>query len=310
VVEQTVGGGSILAFPVTVTGSATPSSTLSTPAGTTVETVATDSSGQIYVGVVNASSQAEVLVYAAGASGAATPVRTILGNLTTGVNTTTFTQPISMVVSVSGVLYVLSDSTTSSVAPYSVTALSATANGAATPIAYIAGSLTQMTGALSIAVDAASNIYVSGLTAGTYLGYGGAIEVFASGANGNAAPARVITGGQVFYGVAVDSNLNVYAVEDYSSLTTAGSIVEFTAGASGAATPMKTIAGSSTGFFFGGAIKIDNANNLYVVNVVNPMTSPVQSVLAFPPAASGNVAPALNFTSTAWSTGGSEIAVH
>jgi hypothetical protein len=306
VVQQGSGASSILEFPVTSAATATPTATLTTPTGTVVESVATDSSGQIYVGVLLAANfQGEVLVYPAGSTGAATPTRTILGAIE-GSNATTFTEPKSMVVGANGILYIVSIAN-SAYSLYSVAAMASTANGAATPLSFITGTATQLTDPVSIAVDTSANIYVSNIAATATPS--GQILVFASGATGNVAPTRTITSSQVFYGVAVDAGQNIYTVEDSPTAAAAGSIVEFTAGASGAATPAKTISGSSTGFFLGGGVRLDSVGNLFVVNAVSPTTSTTQTVLAYPPTASGNVVPAVNFTSTAWSSGGSELAV-
>jgi len=297
-VQQASGAYSILEFPVTAAGVTKPAATL-TPSGiSSIQTVATDSTGQIYVGVLTTTGLPEILVYPAGSSGSPAPSRTIIGSFSAGAGT--FTETSSMTVGPNGQLYVLSPSGTSSAAPGTIAVFSATANGTATPVSFISGASTQLTDALSIAIDTAGNMYVSSVTSAPT----GAILVFPSGGTGNLAPQRVITSPSVFYGVAVDSNMDIFAVEDSPTAATAGSLVEFTSGL----TVSKTISGSATGFFFGGGLRIDSAGNLFVVNA-DPSTDSF-TLLAFGPTASGNITPAVSFSSTAWNAAGSELAIH
>jgi hypothetical protein len=116
----------------------------------------------------------------------------------------------------------------------------------------------------------------------------------------------MITSPQIFWGVAVDANQNIFAVEDSPTTSSAGSIVEFAAGASGAAVPKKVIAGSATGLYVGGSLRMDGVGNLYVNNETSSATYTVEE---FGPDAEGNVAPAASFSSASWTSGNANLAV-
>jgi sugar lactone lactonase YvrE len=267
-----------------------------------VMALATDSSGQIYA-AGSISSQFEILVYAAGASGSATPLRTIVENATNVVI------PNSIAVDSAGAVYVLGQS--------SLGVFAANANGTSSPVRLIQGALTQLNSPNEVTVDGTGNIYVT-TSVSSVNSSTGAILIFASGATGNAAPARVITATPVFTGIAVDSASNIYTVEDTVTFnpitgafsTTAAALVEFSAGASGAATPTRSVSGSATGLTFAGGLSRDNAGNVYIVNVFIPTTgSPTFNVLEFGPNATGNVGPGINFNSSAWTDPGEQIAL-
>ncbi len=297
VIQNTSTGtnNSILQFPASSNGTVSPSSTLLPPAAMNVGALATDSSGQIYVaGTI--SGQYEVLVYAAGASGSATPLRTIIENAANVVI------PNSLAVDSAGAVYVLG--------PSSLGVFAANANGTSSPIRLIQGALTQLNSPNEVTVDGTGNIYVTA----------GAILIFASGATGNVAPTRVITTAipfSTFTGIAVDSASNIYMTENTSivnpltgGISTAATLVEFSSGASGAATPTKSVSGSATGLTLAGGLSRDNAGNIYILNVFIPTTgSATFNVLGFSPNATGNVGPGINFNSSAWTDPGEQIAL-
>ena len=91
---------SVLEFSATANGDVSPAASLTGPAGAWFTSVAVDTSGSLYVAVEYPTP--EILVYAAGATGAATPVRTIAGGLTTLAYTT------AVAVDASGQIYVTS----------------------------------------------------------------------------------------------------------------------------------------------------------------------------------------------------------
>src|ERR1019366_8093724 len=128
------GNNSILQFSAIANGAVNPSSTLTLPTGFGPTCVATDALGQIYVdGALNSyPSIGEVLVYASGSTGTATPTRTITGGV--GV----LYAPQSMVIDSAGQLYVLTGYTSER----GVVVYAANANGAATPAHTIQGPLT------------------------------------------------------------------------------------------------------------------------------------------------------------------------
>jgi hypothetical protein len=292
---------SILQFPLNSSGSVSPASTLLPPAALGVYCIATDNSGQIYVGgLLGGAAVGEILVYAAGSSGSATPVRTIMES------SPNLDYPVAMAVDATGSLYVANIGA-------DIDVYSSTATGFAAPTNTIEGSLTQLSYAAGIAVDASHHILVANEAGGFLTGN---ILVFGSGATGNVAPSRIIAPGanfSQFVGITTDSNGNIYATEDQAQVTAAapgdGAIVEYAGGTGGSANPIKTI--SSSALSFGGDLEMDTEGNLYTVNLNYSTGARVGSVIGFGPAASGNVTPAVSFTSTAWaSDGGVAIAVH
>jgi hypothetical protein len=310
-------GDSILEFAAGSAQNATPIGTLTIRRDIKVYSVATDSLGQIYIGGVQVKGSVqvagEILVYAAGATGDATPVRTIFPESGTNL----LFDSMDMAVDASGQIYVTG-------VPDGIAVFAAGANGAATPTRLIASG--QLDGAIGLAVDATGEIFVSTETAGSVAGSTtGQILVYAAGANGSDAPVRVLTPpagtattNNFFLGLAVGPFGELYAAydtetHDGSNNVTATSleVQEFAAGASGAATPIKTISGAATGLTFGYDLQVDSVGNVYVVNVVGPdSSSATNSVLGFGPNANGNVAPGLTLISNSWSLPGFALAVH
>ena len=298
---------SVLGFSLSGTGNVTPTSTLLPPPSLVVGSVTTDSTGQIYVGG-NLNPGYVILVYAAGASGAATPVRTItldaLGEF----------YPISMTVDASGKLYVAGGETEDTNGGVAVFA--ADANGAATPLQLITNA--DLLEPLSMAVDTTGQIYLSGLTETK-----GEILVFAAGATGTptpihtiSAPASSSTQVNSFWGLAVDSQGSLYAVLDTENVDSSGhltsvsaEIQKYLAAEIGNAAPATTIGGSSTGLGFGAGLRLDSAGNLYVANETLSGTTSSYNLLGFGPSASGNVAPGLELSSSSLTAPAPEIAV-
>src|SRR5665213_3176111 len=231
---------SILQFSASATGTATPMSTLVAPSGVSFNSVSTDDAGQIYAGGTGPAP--EILVYAAASSGAALPLRTIVGG------TGSFTYPSSMAIDSNEFLYVADggDTPAGNARSNMIAVFSASAIGNATPIRLIQGPLTQIDEARQIALDAAGNLYVANQGDGSIL-------VFAPGANGNVAPARVISTGAIngSTGIAADASGNVYAVTYFPSDLNSAVIVEYAAGATGNAAPVKVIYGPLTGLGLG-----------------------------------------------------------
>jgi hypothetical protein len=115
-----------------------------------------------------------IAVFAAGASGNATPTATITGG-NTGLN-----GPFGIARDGAGNLYVVNDGNNS------ITVYAAGASVNATPTATIAGGNTGLNGPLGIALDGAGSLYVAN--------QGGSITVYAAGASGNATPTATIAG--------------------------------------------------------------------------------------------------------------------
>jgi hemin uptake protein HemP len=290
VVEHpTTGNSSILQFSAAANGAVAPSSTLTLPTGFLPGCVATDTLGQVYVGgaLSSSSTTGEVLVYAAGSVGAATPTRTITGGL--GV----LYSPQSMVIDSSGQLYVLTGYTN----VRGVVVYAANANGAATPVRTIQGSLTLFdVDGEALALDHAGTIYVATLGVSSPAGQ---VYAFALGLNGNVAPTRSIastsTGSGTIWAMDTDTAGNLYVVGLANGLPVVSTIYEFSSTASGAATPIRTIAGANASLAYVRGIRIDVAGNIYIAGAT---TATVPYVAAFASTASGNIAPSISFTSS------------
>jgi serine/threonine protein kinase, bacterial len=213
--------------------------------------------------------------------------------------------PVSLAVDSSGQIYVANAMSTNN----NIVVYSSTANGQSTPVRLIQGTLTQINNLASLTVDATGNIYA---TAQANAGAGtapGLLLMFAPSANGNVAPARVLTvTSGIFDGVAVDFGLNVYAVEEFPAGTNPA-IVEFAAGAVGAATPIRSISGPVTDIGIPGGLRCDNAGNLFVTNALVTSSSISFSVLGFNSVASGNIPPTIQFSSTDWTAAAPELAL-
>jgi hypothetical protein len=306
-------GETVLEFSTGASGEAKPTGTLVPPSNITVLSVATDGAGQIYVGGGTTLFDTEILVYAAGATGSATPLRTIQFAGTES----SFIVPNSMAVDASGAIYVTGEGG-------NIAVVAPGANGVTTPARLLTSG--QLTGPVGIAVDAAGEIFVSDeLPAGPGDNFvEGTILVFAAGANGSDDPVRVITGqtptettADAYYGIAVDAAGDIYTVYDAETFDTSGNLTgstatleEFASGATGTPIPTKVIFGTQTMLTTGGGMRMDSAGNLYVVNVGGTESVPTFSVLGFSPTATGTNAPGLVITSSSWTSGGSEIAIH
>ncbi|HEY6159083.1 MAG TPA: hypothetical protein VIV88_16670 [Gemmatimonadales bacterium] len=254
-----------------------------------------------------------VVVYAAGASGDVSPIRTITGNKTALSNAAGIARDGA------GTLYV----TNAPLDPRSggsITVYAPSASGDAGPTRTIAGDSTGLDHPGGIALDTAGNVYVSN----TYT-----VTVYAAGASGNVTPTRTIQSSWEVGGVALDpagnlyvssrSGITVYAAaggnatpirtiagsntgldcpagmgldgagELYVANPCGGSIVVFAAGADGNAIPTRTIAGSNTGLDGPSGIALDGARNVYVTNA--GYAANVGSVTVYAAGASGNTTP-------------------
>ena len=316
--SSTANAGQILVYSAASAGTTTPSATITLPTVTLtggytaqvqVESVATDSTGQIYVGASIGrpadTNPTEILVYAAGASGTATPIRTI-----TPVSGSFFYVG-GMQVDAAGNLYVASSNSYyySTTKGGAIVVYSATANGAATPTRVISGSNTgfAVTSPSALTVDASGTIYVSNEPTSTIPPQ---IVAFSSTATGNVAPVRTISGANTglagYYFVsqlAVDGAGNVYVgvTNGFNAIEVFGSM------ATGNVAPTRTITGAATGFHLTEGVAVDGAGNVYVSTFDSTQTIPAISV--FSATANGNVAPTATFTSTAWTLPSNSIAI-
>jgi hypothetical protein len=274
---------SVAVFSASASGSATPTSTLMLPSGFVDLALVVGPTGVIYVGGQRQDGEqgfGQILEYAAGSSGSATPSVTLNGS---AASTATFTYPYSLAVNSAGTLFVSSADGTLEAFASGFTASSA-------PTQYLTwGQLENNNGdpnfgepTGSIGVDTAGDVFFLDEVKGQ-------IDVFAAGATGATAPVRTINGtdttsftdleylavdgaGDVYvtnYNQANDPNANartnpvanaasrrVQAMVPgrarpsiaYPHITALPpeptGIIEFAALATGAATPMKRIGGA------------------------------------------------------------------
>ena len=246
-------------------GSATSSTSVSTlqlPLQSWGWALATDASGELYVGVSNVTGQ-QILVYGAGASGTATPNRVIDLPYT----------PQSLFVDGSGNLYVGSSGAQQNIV---VSVYGPDASGQATPIRILQSANNE--GLFDITVDTSGYLYVAGfpLYDSGNLPYS-FIDVYAPDAEGSAEPVRSISFGVFICGIAVDGSGNVYASVE-SSLATGSSsptsvaVEEFSPQANGYATPTSVVTlpqqpvpvgETGAGGVGGGPVRFDGAGNIY-----------------------------------------------
>lgn len=271
------GSAAILQFATTASGSVSPTGTITAPADTSFDYLATDGAGNVYAST-HTQTGGDVREYAAGATGAATPVRSLPFGTSTQLGAVQ-----GLAASSTGEIFVSEDSG-------GVAAFSATATGNVAPARYIlaadqnGGGLSTLISANDVVADSSGDLYVVNLG-----GLTTAIDVFSPTATGNVAPIRVLnTTGN---GQAIDSDGNLYVTQH-------GSILVFAPGASGNDAPIRTISGALTELGILGGIKLDSDGNIYVVSIDSNGGNP--TVLRFAAGADGNVAPVSSFTSTAW----------
>lgn len=212
-----------------------------------------------------------VTVYAAGATGNASPSNTI--TLPSGAGGPS--NPFGVARDAAGQLYVAGGN--------SILIYAAGATGNAPPTATIAGSNTGLSGPRGIALDAAGQLYVANSACSPPPC--GSVTVYASGATGNATPTRTIAGSNTALdvpdGIALDGSGRVYVSNVLSN-----SITVYAAGATGNASPTNTIAGSNTGLSQPAGIAFDATSRLYVAN------NTTSSITVYAAGATGNAAPA------------------
>jgi hypothetical protein len=282
---------SILQFSTTATGSVSASPKLTGPAGVAFVGLAVDGPGNLYVGGTIHSSPfptAEIQVYPPGASGTATPSRTIAG-ASTGLNVSNETFVSALALDSSGNIYVSSYVNVGGILYPGVSIFSAAANGNVAPTNVIAGSATTINGFSpnQIAVDSANHVY----TAGGPSPQPDSILIFNSSSPGNGPPTSSIAGSNTMIedvvGIALDSAGNIYVAN--GNVMGAPSILVFSAGSTGNVAPIRTISGSATTMIAAGNLSVDSDGNVYVADL--------PGILKFGPTSSGNVPPTATISS-------------
>jgi hypothetical protein len=200
-----------------------------------------------------------------------------------------------MVVDSSGQLYVLTGYTNER----GIVVYAANANGAATPVRTIQGSLTLFyDDGIALALDHAGTVYIGNL--GVITG-AGQVYAFAPGLSGNVAPTRTIastsTGSGTIWTMDTDTAGNLYVVGLANGLPVVSTIYEFNSTASGAATPIRTIGGTYASLAYVRSLHVDAAGNIYIAAETSAQ---VPYVAAFASTASGNIGPSISFTSSSF----------
>ena len=300
---------SILQFSRTANGATSPVATVTGPADTIFGAMSIDAAGNLYVaGQIpgdssNPSSPAalsktEILVYAPGARGTATPTQIVtVGGL--------FNNSIAgMDVDPAGNLY-LSTSIAIGSGPsgrvYLGVAVYSTSGGTLALSRSIAGDSTGIRGNAPLAVDASGNTFIAG---GQYGSSPQSVLIFGPTATGDVAPDAVISGSNtgigMIGGLAVDRSGNLY-------VTSGGTILEFASGATGNVAPIRTISVTdATPNTIGGSIRVDASGNIYVFGLE---TGAVQSILVYAPTATGSATPAATITASAYDLPGFGLAL-
>lgn len=239
--------------------------------------IALDSQGNIYV--ANASGGravphepydvGSVTVYPAGSDGNIAPMAVISGSQTG------LALPLGIAVDSEGNIYVGNLNTantknsTFNVADGSITVYAPGSKGNVAPIATIAGSNTDLIDIEGIALDSLGNLY----TVGCETVYCFGVNVYPLGSNGNVAPAAVIFGadtGLVFpIAMTLDSDRNLYVLNNEAGPTGNGSVTIYPAGSTGDAVPSATITSSFTGATGASGVAVDSAGNIYVANSIS-----------------------------------------
>jgi hypothetical protein len=288
------GSGTVLQFATTASGSLMPVTSFAAPASASFNSVAADSSNNLYVSTVRTIGTGEVLEYASGSLGSSAPLRDLTGALTQ------ISAVDGVAASAGGEIFVAEDSG-------GIAAFSSTASGNIAPTRYILG-VSQTGGGLSTVVianaivsDGADNLYVVNLGSTSTA----PIVVFGPTATGNVAPIRTLSGPLTqlstgtIAGVAIDGLGNLWVTtNNYVGSAVTASILEFAAGATGNVAPINAISGSQTTIGVVGGVRVDSIGDVFVVSLTGAARTP--TILEFAPGATGNTSPILTITSTAW----------
>lgn len=272
----------IYTIPANSTGSPTSTNTINIPALNVISALAVDSAGNIY-----AATDSDIREYAAGATGTATPTRTIPFD-----STTTLTDSFSIAVDSSGNIYAAQYSISGTqITNSSILVFSSTANGSFAPIRTISGSLTGLVLPEQLALDASGNLYVFNANPNGQP----PILVFAPSATGNVAPIRSLN--DAFLAMAVDPAGDIYTL----SFT---GISIYTPGASGSATPTQTVSSLSLGDpAFTGDFAVDSSGNIYYTSngtLLNNARTAVPTIYRLAPPVAGTTTLLNSFTPSNW----------
>lgn len=202
-----------------------------------IQSIAVDSSGQVYVSCGDAAhgNTPSVLVFAANANGNVAPIRAIADT------TTPAGGAYGVGVDGSGNVYL------SEISPNRIAVFAASANGTVTPIRTFTPSVGGGSGAFF--VDSAGTVYTVASVGGSS---NAEIAVYTAGSSGSVTPARTIGGSKMgantsFRGLSVDAAGTMYAslASEPVFPTTTYSVLTFNSSASGDVNPTTQITGSA-----------------------------------------------------------------
>jgi 6-phosphogluconolactonase (cycloisomerase 2 family) len=254
------GGNDISIFPVSANGNVGPGANTIAGANTGLvgpRGVAVGSTGIIYVASSNWAGTDRVTVYAAGASGNATPIQTISGS------NTGLSDIYGIALDAAGDIYVASAAQNGPGAQ-SVNVFAPGATGNVAPMRTISGAATLLSEPIGVAVDPTGNLYVV-----NQAGSGTAVDVFAPNANGNVPPIQTIAGSNT------GLNASAYGVAWHHGPPAVGriyvteaspAVAIFRANQTGNVTPAKTISGALTDLDGPIGIAVGGAGRIYVTN--------------------------------------------
>lgn len=243
-------GPAILVFAPGASGSDAPERVI-TGANTLITTdaggLALDAAGNLYLANLT-STGGDIVEFAAGANGNATPTRVISGAATT------LSEPVGIAIAPNGSIDVAQDGAGAA----GILEFASTATGNAAPVLNISGSNTGLGHATGIALQSDGSLVVSNNIDNT-------INTFAPNASGNVAPRSQIAGSNTLLNndvyIAVDRAGNIY-----SSNNVGQSITEYPANAAGNVAPTNRIVGASTGLSQPYGIALDPGSDIIVGN--------------------------------------------
>jgi hypothetical protein len=275
----------IYTIPANSTGSATATNAITIPGLNFVTAIALDSTGNIY-----AATATDIREYAAGATGTATPIRTIPFD-----STTTLNASFSIAVDSAGNLYAAQyTSSGTQITSSSILVFSSSANGSVAPIRTLSGALTGLVYPVQIALDSSGNLYVDNPNSNNP--QQSSILVFAPAATGNVAPSRSLS--VPFPAMAVDPAGHIYA------LTVTG-ISVYAPGASGSATPTQTVSNASLGEpAYNDGLAVDASGNIYYTSdgsLFNNVRASIPTIYRIAPPVAGSTTALNSFIPTGWS---------
>jgi len=249
----TFDGGSaqtVLGYSISSPEPTSPISTLTLPLScNSLGPVAMDSSGQLYAGCFSTSTPPLVQIFSKGATGSATPSRTI------EMSSASY-EIAALALDASGKLYVASLEN-SSETRFAIRIFSADANGPAAPLRTV--KLPGNEQLVDLAGDGEGNIYAAGTPIDHKGGPSSFVDVYSTQSGERQ---RRITLSNYIYGVAVDAAMDVYATVCPDPTTC--SIEEFAPGAKGTAPPINVVNLEQGGAEVGsGPVRIDATGNVF-----------------------------------------------